>query len=128
MYIDNFTTACDPCYVYVLPACPISTDVFSLHAGLTPLTEFHWYIEDKFGKVWHDTATTDADGDIEIPLTGFPAGYFTQYSGPFLIYIKLTEEDEEAAALTFGTGYTVAEYQCIILTFQEVETGNYIIQ
>lgn len=124
MYAEDYLTACDSCYVYELPACPDSAGSFTIKGSLGNEQSREWYVEDKFGKVYHGTATTTAGGDIEIPLSGFPDGYFTQFSGQFVIYFKATEAATAVQDLTFNA----VTYECIRLSFADISTTNLIIQ
>lgn len=124
MYLNDFITPCDSCYHYALPACPVSDDYITVKGGLPPEEDIWWFLEDKFGKVWSGAITTDAEGDALVPLDEFPAGYFTQNDGQFALYFKPTETYSSLLPLTFDT----VEYECIRLTFQDVNSDNYTIQ
>lgn len=124
VYPDNYITPCDGCYAYVLPACPASDDNINIRAGLTASTLYHWYVQDdKFGKTYHDTATTNASGHIDIPVSSFPDKLFNEFSGSFTIYFKTSDEATSVVNLTFG-GTT---YQCVNLSFEVIDSDNLIV-
>lgn len=123
-YGQNYITPCESCYAYVLPACPASYDNFTIKGSLGNEVDLFWFVEDKFGKVTMDEATTNGSGDIDIPVSSFPAGYFTQFSGEFTIYFKTAESETSVVDLTFG-GNT---YECIHLSFAELTSSNYTIE
>ncbi len=124
MYAENFVTACDACYAYSLPACPPSDENITLKAGLGNTQSRVWYVEDKFGKVTTGTATTNASGDLNIPMSEFPEGYFNEFSGQFTIWVKATATSATALDLTFGG----TAYDCVRVNFIPTDAEDWIIQ
>lgn len=124
MYPDNYITPCDSCYEYILPACPAEDDVITIRGGLAASTQYHWYVQDdKFKTTYHDTATTNASGHIDIPVNAFPENLFNEFSGNFTIFFKTSDEATAVANLTFG-GTT---YQCVKLSFEAINSDNLIV-
>lgn len=124
MYAENFITPCDACYVYRLPACPPDDENIVLKASLGNAQSRVWYVEDKFGKVTSGTGTTTAGGDLAIPVSEFPEGYFTEHSGQFTIYVKSTTTSATVLDLTFG-GTT---YECVRVNFIDSGVEDWNIQ
>lgn len=122
-YGENFTTPCEACYQYVLPACPASDEEILIKGALGVELDRVWFVEDKFGHVTMGEATTDASGDLIIPVGDFPEGYFNEFSGEFTIYVKAEEADTDVLDLTFNS----VEYKCIKLSFQANNSTNYTI-
>lgn len=125
---ENFLTPCNPCYEYTLPEYPVFN--FVIKASLAANTEHAWFVENSLGAVYRGTATTNGDGDLEIPIDEFPEDFFSQHAGKYAIYIKLNAEDADNAELTLGPGYLADTYECIHLTFYQAanfyETENII--
>ncbi len=124
MYAENYITPCDACYNYTLSACPSSAASFTIKGSLGNTLSREWYVEDKFGKVTHGTATTNAGGDLAIPVSEFPEGYFMEFSGSFTIYVKANEASTSVLDMTFNA----VTYECVRLNFQNIDTSNLIIQ
>lgn len=124
MYTENFITPCDACYTATLPACPETTDNITLKAGLGNAQSRVWFIEDKFGNVTSGTATTAANGDLTIPFSDFEAGYFTQYSGQFTLYVKATAASASVLDLTFNA----TAYECVRINFTQNDSNSWVIQ
>lgn len=117
MFGDEITTPCNPCYETSLPQFPTG-DSLTIKAQLAANTEHIWFLETAQGTVYQGTATTNGDGDIEIPLDEFPEGMFASGAGRFAIYLKLADDpDGDNAELTLGVGYLTDTYECIHLTF-----------
>lgn len=77
--------ACITCYEDYIVKCNDSIRVYAL---LSPLTDYKWIIEDKFGKEYSGEITTDAEGFFDIPVAELPSGLLTEYSGSFNLYIE----------------------------------------
>lgn len=120
-YINTGT--CGDCYQFITDACP--EDVLELPTGLADGTEIHWEITDKFGHKYRGSGNVNSDENIEIDVSGFPEGSFTQHSGIFTFEIlsideappivncapvplTICEEDYSCIAFSF-TGITVIE-------------------
>lgn len=118
---------CDVCYNFTLPECPvIATDVLQISgAGLANNTLYHWYVEDKHKKTHTGTSTTNGSGVLSIAFSNFDEGYFTRYSGVFILYLKISGAAADAVELTFNS----QTYGCIQLSFEALDgTTSYIIQ
>jgi hypothetical protein len=124
MYAENYITPCSNCYSYTLPVCPVSNASITIKGALGNTQSRQWYVEDKFGKVTTGTATTNSSGDLAIPISEFPEGYFMEFSGKFVIYVKATEASTTILEMTFNT----VTYECIDLNFADIDSTNLIIQ
>lgn len=119
MFGDDSIEKCGACLDAQLPEFPEENIV--IHGGLEPTTEYLWFVETVKGNLYKGTATTNADGDIELPFAedDFPEGLFSSAAGRFIIYFQLAS-DEEAGAVTITlqaeTPYAQTG-ECIELTF-----------
>lgn len=115
MFGDDSIEKCGACLEATLPEFP--TENLIIHANLAPNTEHTWFIETVQGTLYKGTATTNGDGDIEIPISEIPTGLFASGAGRFVVYFK-TEEDGDAVEITFADGTPYEETgECIQLTF-----------
>jgi hypothetical protein len=115
-YINTGT--CSECYQYITDACP-DTEL-ELPTGLSDGTEITWEIEDKFGAKWRGTGTVDVDGNISIPVSGFPEGMFNPHAGIFILRVLGVEGDDDT--LCEGIDLTICDqdFSCIAFSFTEI--------
>lgn len=78
--------SCDDIWYQSLPAC---ADGFTVKPpGLKPETDYYWILTDKFGHIYSEVATTDAEGGFIITASEFPDGFFNEYAGQMELEIK----------------------------------------
>lgn len=63
------------------------TDEIEVYAGLSPNTEYQYWIEDKHGNSYSEAITTDSNGCMVLPLANFPDGLFNHAAGLFMLTI-----------------------------------------
>lgn len=104
---------CPACYNFSLSANPDSEQFIRLQptSGLSEGENYWWFTEDKFGRIYADVATFE-EGTLKIPVSQFPEGYFTQYSGGFKVWVT-SGPYQEPLELTFGGD----AWTCINLDF-----------
>lgn len=103
--MDNCSCTCC-CYEDFISDC---IDSFTIDAGLTPETEYKVIIENKFGQLYIEMITTDAEGVLIIDLAQYPEGMFNVYAGNFNIRVVLDCDDQPLV-------FDGKEYTCIDLT------------
>lgn len=103
---------CNSCFQDYLAKCNLSIQVY---AQLSPLSDYRWIIEDKFGNLYQGEFTTDADGFWQILVADLPPGMLTQYSGDFTLQVQ----DSGCKPVKFKAA---SEYDCINF---HIKGGNY---
>lgn len=68
-------------------------DELKVNALLLPATPYTWIIIDKFGRQYSGVSISDADGFIKIAISDLPNGFFTEFSGEFILHILDPEDD-----------------------------------
>lgn len=114
---------CSECYQFTLSACPDS-DLFLViqpSAGMVSGTDYWWFLKDKFDRMYLGHLEFDS-GFFNIPISEFPDGYFTEFSGAFTLYFKANLYDEDSISITLGGNAT----ECIVLDFKKMN-GNYLV-
>lgn len=85
MTINN----CTCCFSDYIVKCE---DAIRVNAKLEATTEYIWVVTDKFNRQYQGTATTNADGYIDILVADLPAGLLTEFSGSFSLQFFLSED------------------------------------
>lgn len=81
------------------------------------------YIEDKFGKVYKQGVTTDAEGSVFIDMSQFPEGFINPYSGDMNITFK--EKEDDCALFEFADPCDSEEnFTCITIRPTEIINTN----
>jgi hypothetical protein len=86
-----------------------------VYAQLSPLSDYQWIIEDKFGNKYQGEFTTDSNGFWQILVADIPPGMLTQYSGDFTLQVQ----DSGCKPVKFKVAQ---EYDCINF---HIKGGNY---
>jgi hypothetical protein len=84
---------CSSNYYATLPACIESFTIkfpkgTNPETGLSPNTPYHYFVTDKFGHVYHQEVTTDADSMFEVLADDFPDGFFNPWNGQLIMELK----------------------------------------
>lgn len=98
------------CYKDTICAC---TETILLNVALEINTQYKVVVTDKFGRKYKYIATSTADGTIEMPVSEFPEGLFTEHSGNFRLQIYpyyVDEADNQCNPLAFKMA---SMYDCI---------------
>lgn len=105
---------CDICYELKAVAC---SDNLTISPGLTALTVYTVFLEDKFGHYHTQEITTTGGGAFTLDLTAFDAGMFTAYSGSYELSVSTDASDPTYETLVInGTSYP-----CVKLTFHSLD-------
>lgn len=106
------STDCSECYEHSVSYCPSEINI---SAGLTPAATLYLWIRDKFGKIWDDIITVEADGSFDINMSNFPTGMFTPSFGSLDIFLTSDAQGQTVVPVTFNA----TEYNCIMLSVSE---------
>ncbi len=105
---------CDICYEYKATAC---ADGLTLEAGLTALTVYTVFLEDRYGHFHTQEITTTAQGDFALDLTAFDAGMFTAYSGSYELSVSTETTYSTYETLVINS----VSYPCVKVMFYNVD-------
>ena len=108
--IDN---NCDECFELSVAYCP--DQLINISAGLTPAASLYLWIRDKFGNLWYDTITVNADGSFDIDTDNFTTGMFTPTFGALDIFLSTDDKGANIVPMTFNL---IAD-NCLILSVGE---------
>lgn len=53
--------------------------------NFTPGFSYRYFLTDKFDKVYSKEVAADDEGNITIPITDFPEGFFNHHAGCFIL-------------------------------------------
>ena len=98
---------CVECYCTSFVSC---YGYFNLEVGLTPDTDCFVWIKSNHDKYYVIEATTDADGNLSIPIADFPEGLFHEHAGKFILTISTLENENTNEEMTIA----YEEYTCIV--------------
>lgn len=103
--------------------------VITINTILTPGQVYSWRITDKFTKIYQGETMATAEGKIQIPCSELPEGFFTAYSGQFIIEIldgrckpiniPLVGEYDSILLSINGGNTTKNEIGCNIITTEQ---------
>lgn len=112
--------SCEGCFKIQAQSC---TGKLRLVLGLEANLNLVVYIEDKFGKVYKQGITTDAEGSVFIDTTNFPKGFTNPYAGDMKITFKVKEDD--CALFEFADPCDSEQsYTCLIIRPTEIINTN----
>lgn len=119
--MPSLLNQCGSCIELVFDEC--SDLVIAPVSGLSPSTDYWWFLTDHFGNIYKHSVTSDADGNISISPDHLPAGFLTSAIGAVTITIR----DDEHSMVDIPLTYNGTAYDCIQATFQKVTelTGYY---
>ena len=122
---------CSVCYSLTADYCP---DTINIPCGLTPLTQYYVWVEDRFGNLFYDLITSDANGDVDIVCSNFP-DIFKSDSGVMTVFVTVNDTPDNLLTLNFPTPTNCVALSVsppIYLTdkcgnFLTDQDGNYIL-
>lgn len=98
---------CSECYETELITC---YSHLILDVSLDPNTTYYVWLKDKFNNFYIVQVTSDANGDLSVPVEEFPEGLLIENTGSFTLYISTTSATNTKE--TFTVGYT--DYDCVV--------------
>lgn len=93
-----------------LPECP---PYITVKAGLTPSTEYYWFVKDKFDNRYYGKVTTDETGNFDIQTGTLPIGLFSAHAGTFELTVKTSYTACNDMPLAFCSGV----FTCVKMAF-----------
>lgn len=112
---------CNTCFDDWICKCVPYNDFILLNTNV-PVGDYTYILTDKTDKKYSGTATREADGTLTIPIADFPDGFFTEFSGSFLIQI-FTDEGCTPVPILLAKKYDCVELIVNGGTFEKNEIG-----
>lgn len=116
--------SCQTCFNVEVPECPSS---ILLKAGLQANTAYYIWITDKFGEVYKQSCTSDANGSVLLSVSGIPTGTLNRHAGNFIIEARLADSNCEPELMQFCCDGVSTNYSCVCASFVQASESSQVI-